>query len=409
VSGAAVPALWWFDRWDERVGVLPVAGSLVHTEELNGEDTLEFESGEVPAKGDRLVWLDGGSWREHVVVRTDEPLEGPCRVYAESSLCELLDDYVEEARVVGRGAAEALGRVLSATRWRAGRVDAPGTASFLLYHLNALAALRKVADAYGAEVSAEVDVDAEAGRVSARRVNLVGALGSWRGLRLSYGRNLAGCTRSVLADEVCTALYGWGAGLPHTDEDGNYVAGYRRKLGFAEVNGGAAYVADEEARELWGRWDEGRAAKAHAFGQVTFPDCTDPEELLALTRRALAEASRPKVSYEVDAAELGLGGCSLGDEVAVVDASREPAWRLTARVVRRVRTFGDEVSCRATVGSAQRADYARLSTVAAEVEALQDDVAGIDGNLSAAVSAAAVEVAVRGAVDALGDLSDEEF
>lgn len=30
----AVPVLWWFDRFDERIGILPVAGELVHTEEL---------------------------------------------------------------------------------------------------------------------------------------------------------------------------------------------------------------------------------------------------------------------------------------------------------------------------------------------------------------------------------------
>ena len=72
----AVPTLYWFDRWDERIGLLRVVGELVHTEELNGEDTLEFQSYEVPAKGDRLLWLDGGVWREHVVVRTDEPVAG---------------------------------------------------------------------------------------------------------------------------------------------------------------------------------------------------------------------------------------------------------------------------------------------------------------------------------------------
>ena len=77
IDGAGtVPTLYWFDRWDERIGLLRVVGELVHTEELNGEDTLEFQSYEVPSKGDRLLWLDGSTWREHVVVRTDESLAG---------------------------------------------------------------------------------------------------------------------------------------------------------------------------------------------------------------------------------------------------------------------------------------------------------------------------------------------
>ena len=73
-----VPVLYHFDRFDERIGILSVVGKLVHTEELNGEDTIEFECREVPTKGDRLLWHDGETWREHVVVRTDEPLEGLC-------------------------------------------------------------------------------------------------------------------------------------------------------------------------------------------------------------------------------------------------------------------------------------------------------------------------------------------
>ena len=53
---------------------------------------------------------------EHVVVRTDEPAAGLCSVYAESSLCELLDDFIEEAQLVSRTAAQALAAVLAPTR-----------------------------------------------------------------------------------------------------------------------------------------------------------------------------------------------------------------------------------------------------------------------------------------------------
>ena len=51
----SVPTIFWYDRFDDRIGILPVVGELVHTEELNGEDTIEFECQEVPAKGDRLL------------------------------------------------------------------------------------------------------------------------------------------------------------------------------------------------------------------------------------------------------------------------------------------------------------------------------------------------------------------
>ena len=53
----AVPTVFWFDRFDERVGMVPVAGALTHTEELNGQDTIEFATEERVEKGDRILWV----------------------------------------------------------------------------------------------------------------------------------------------------------------------------------------------------------------------------------------------------------------------------------------------------------------------------------------------------------------
>ena len=99
----------------------------------------------------------------------------------------------------------------------------------------------------------------------------------------------------------------------------------------------------------------------------------------------------------------------LGDTVAVIDTSRDPEWRFTARVVRRVRTFSDRVLARVTIGTVQPADYAVTSTLAADVAALQDDVTGIDGNLTTAASVERVEGTVTEAIDDLDDLSGLDF
>ena len=406
MAGAA-PTLYWFDRWDDRIGILRVAGDLTHTEELGGEDTIDFSSPDMPAKGDRILWLDGDAWREHVVVRTEEPAFGPCRVHAESSLCELLRDFMEEIRLTDKGAGEALGRVLSFTRWEAGTVGLATTGSCLLYHMNALEALRRVAEVWGGEVRAVIGVSG--GRVSSRKVDLVERVGSWRGLRLEYGRNVAGISRTVLDDEVFTALYGYGAGLPYVDEDGNYKAGYRRKLTFGDVNGGLNYVADEDARLVWGRWDAGRTARVHAFGKVDFPECTEPERLLALTRKALADSVQPKVTYDVDSVALGAEAAGLGDQVAVADASRMPEWRLKARVVGRVREFGDGVTCRLEVGTVAPADYRTLSAVASDVVALSGEVASMDGQLAATATTSYVQTNVSQQIEELDRLEDESF
>ena len=49
------------------------------------------------------------------------------------------------------------------------------------------------------------------GRVSSRSIRLDAQRGSWNGLRLTYGKNMAGCNRTVLEQDVYTALYGFGA------------------------------------------------------------------------------------------------------------------------------------------------------------------------------------------------------
>ena len=147
----------------------------------------------------------------------------------------------------------------------------------------------------------------------------------------------------------------------------------------------------------------------HSFGQVTFSDVTEPARLLALTRKALAEAKQPKVSYEIDVAALSGDDADLGDTVAVIDTSRDPEWRLTARIVRRVRTFGETVVARVTVGTAQRADYEQVSALVADVATLQNDVVGIDGNLSTAASVTVVESTVTTAIDDLDELGDLDF
>ncbi len=372
------PTLYLFDRFDERLGILPTLGAVVHTEELGGEDTIEFDCLAAPEKGSRLLWRDPDDdvWREHVVVRTDEPLGGPAHVYAEWALSELLRDFVEEAQLVARTGEQALSAVLANTRWGIGSVGVGDVKrGTLIYHMNALAALRRVEEVWGGELEASVEV--EGGRVSRRVVSLPKRRGAWRGLRFTYGKNMAGCTRTVMEDEVFTALYGFGKGLPVIDESGAATGGFTRRLTFGEVNGGVNWVGDDAAREEWGRWDASRSAKVHSFGQVTFADCEVPAELLALTRAALKDAVVPKVSYEISAALLaGSVIPVLGDEVAVIDTSRTPAWHLTARVVTRRRELtGLGSRCTLTLGTVQRSAARAVAEVTAAVVTVTETAA----------------------------------
>ena len=52
------PTLYLYNRFDERLGILPTLGAETHTEELGGEDTIEFDCLVAPEKGERILWRD---------------------------------------------------------------------------------------------------------------------------------------------------------------------------------------------------------------------------------------------------------------------------------------------------------------------------------------------------------------
>jgi len=60
-------------------------------------------------------------------------------------------------------------------------------------------------------------------------------------------------------------------------------------------------------------------------------------------------------------------------------------------------------------GSAWSAPCTMTSSLATDVAALQNDVAGIDGNLTTAASVAVVENTVTTAIDDLDELAEVEF
>ena len=125
----------------------------------------------------------------------------------------------------------------------------------------------------------------------------------------------------------------------------------------------------------------------HSFGQAIFPNCDDPHKLLSLTRKALADACSPKVTYEVDASALAGAPVELGDDVLVVDAEREPEWWFRARAVRRVREFEARGSVfrLLTLGAVERTSWA----AAAELGARVDDVEQVAAATADAVQAVA--------------------
>ena len=386
------PTMHVFDRWGARKGVAVPCSEVVHTGDLEGVDALAFETMDPVMKGDRLLWCDGGEWREHEVSSVSASTEGAVAVKAEGSVCELSGDYIEQQYLSKAGAAQAFSSALAGTRWVPEVEDGvDATVTCWLYHADVLSAVRKLAQMMGLELQPVIEVS-ELG-VDRRVLHVTERIGGWRGARFDYGRNLLACRRTVLSDKVKTALYGYGAGLPVYDDEGTWHGGYSRKLTLSSVNSGVNWVGNEGSREIWGRPSVDGSGKEHVFGEAVFPDCEDPEELLRLTLDELARVSVPKVSYEVDAACLD-GNCpGLGDDVLVTDPIL-PGGRALERCIRRERRFEMGMRCALVLGEKAPDMHSEVEGLAMRLDAMEDAIRDMSSEVAvigSEVFSAAVE------------------
>ena len=325
-----------FDREENYMGKIKDIITIKHTEEINGENILEIITLDVSIQKEYRILYKSiyGYWNEFIVkgIEEEHTNEGIERtLYCENSFYETIGDYVEDKRPNGVTANIALENALLTTRWEVGQVDDLGINSTNFYHISAKEAVQKVAEIWQGEIRARVTVSGT--KITHRYIDLFAQRGNYLGKRFTYTKDMESITKTIHRDDVITALYGYGKG--EELESG----GHGRRIDFAEINDGLAYVENIEARDIWGR-NNGDGTKAHIFGKVEFDDCEDPVELLELTQAKLQELSEPAITYEakvIDLKAFGFEheGVELGDTVAVID--KELDIRVNARVIKIVR------------------------------------------------------------------------
>ncbi len=318
------------------------------TEEVNGEDVLEFETAEEVKKGYRLLLKRrSGEWKEYIVSdykRTKDHEGMIFEVFAESSFYETLGDYIEEERVRNATATVALTKALQHSRWEVGTVENFGLGTTTLYHMSVKEAVQKnILDTYKCEFRTRIEVAGN--RVTRRYIDLVHTIGHDTGKRFVYNKDMWEIKKTVAKDDIVTALYGYGKG----EEVGD---GFGRRITFASINGGRAYVENDEARILYGR--NSANGKEHFKGFVCFDDVEDKEELKRLTEKELEKRSKPNISYTAtvdDLSRYGLEheGVGVGDRVLIID--KEDGLRLSARVLKYVDYLDDTESNEITLGN----------------------------------------------------------
>lgn len=337
-----------FDRWDNQITTLDPY-ECKWTEEINGEDTLDMIVDYPVTKGNRIVWHDGqGLWHEHIVAGVEQTHSDGAVLYelhCENSISELYGDYIDDKRPSDATASSALSVVLAPTRWTVGSVTVTGTNSTTFYRINCREALHDLIEVWGGELSTTITVGDL--KVTSRKVNLT-RRGSDNGRRFEYGHDMTDIRRVFDADDVISALRGFGKG----EEVGD---GYGRGIDFASINGGRNYVYDNTVRDQWGR-PNASGTKVHVYGQVEFSDCDDPAELLRLTKAEFEKRKVPKVSYTASVDTFSRHGydyedVGLGDDVALIDREFEPEVRVKGRVTKLVRDLLDVKNTEITLGN----------------------------------------------------------
>lgn len=314
--------LMLFDRDESLISSLKY-NNIQRKREMNGSNTLEFETDKEVEFGQRLLFKDRqGIWYEYIIIdyfKTHDENGLTYEVYCEDSTSELYGFFIEDMKPRNETASNILGRILEGTRFEVGFVDDFGKASFNIYRTNCKAALWQILDKYQAEIKVRLVVDKQG--IEHRYIDLRQSIGRDVGKRFTYKKDIGSIKKTTSTKNLVTALYGFGKGEEVVGEDGQPSGGYGRKIDFAEINGGKKYITDEEARKKYGLGKE----RVHIFGSVDFDDCEDKEELLELTKTKLKELSKPKITYELNVEDISryegyIGeGVDLGDIVLVKD------------------------------------------------------------------------------------------
>lgn len=339
------------NREEEYVQTLKNVTSAKGNKIINGEDTLDLTVFDTEIeKNYRILLQDNyGKWHEYIVQEIEESHTDKGirkKVYCESSIYETIGDFVEDRRFNNTSALMALTGVLQLTRWKVGRVDNLGTESYSPYRVDAKTAIQTIAKTWKGELQTRIEVSGN--RITGRYIDLLNKIGYDTGKRFSWTKDIQQIKRTVVRDDVITALYGFGKG----EEVGE---GFGRRLDFADINDGKMYVENNEAKEQFGRLDE-NGNKVHIFGKVEFDDETEKTTLKEKTEAELEVFSKPLLSYSADVLDLKQfgyehEGYELGDTVLVIDKEFKPELRVLARIIEKETDYLEELNSNVTLGN----------------------------------------------------------
>ncbi|USD79737.1 phage tail protein [Bacillus safensis] len=264
---------------------------------------------------------------------TDDGAEINTLVTCEAAMMELAETIIKEKRPKDKTAQYVLDQVFERTRWTAEVTAELGLNSTSFYKMTALECLSDVLNKWGGEFKDVVEFDGNT--ITKRTIKVLSRRGKDSGKRFEIDKDTESIRRTVISYPK-TALYGYGASLETTDDDGEETGGYSRFIDFSEVewkmsNGdpvdkpkGQEWVGDPALLQKYGRLKNG--ALIHREGIFSDEDIEDEEELLKATyNHLITVASKTEVNYELSVKLLeGVEGyehehVDLGDTTIAID------------------------------------------------------------------------------------------
>lgn len=238
---------------------------------------------------------------------TDENSEVNTLVTCEAAMMELAETFVKDFRPTDKTAQFVLDNVLARSRWVAEVSAELGTNSTTFYKKTALECIAEVINIWGGELQDYIEFDGN--KITKRIIKILPRRGKDSGKRFEIDKDTENIKRTVISYPL-TALWGYGASIASTDEDGEETGGYSRFIDFSEVEWkkskgdpvdkplGQEWVGDPDLLKRLRRLKNGELI--HREGQYNNEDITDPAELLKATyNHLITTASKTEVNYEL--------------------------------------------------------------------------------------------------------------
>ena len=285
---------------------------------------------------------------EYSVIRT---------VYAEQSICELIDDIIISGTEMPTttNPADYLAYILSFTRWSVGTVDSGIYNSRWKEDLtgkNCLEALQMFMNKYNCEFIVRYESDSK-NRITGRYIDIKKTIGNNYGKRFEDTKDINALKRNLDLDSIKTAIYPRIA-KQSNDDSGNSTVEYVdiSTVEWSVAAGdpvnkplGQTILVDPDADAMYKRLNSknGKLQERIMYAEWSDQTAKDAEDLCSQAWRILRANSVLNPSYEVNASDLyKLSGnnsdyaheqVSLGDTCIIIDRKITPELRATTRVV----------------------------------------------------------------------------